>query len=188
MSIQELSVGTRRQPTKSHPSKAIRVAAETRRYEVLELVKAGQTEREIAARMGVARSLIHNDIKRVLGDLARASMRTADNVRSVQMERYTGLLARWWPLALEGDEAATMTTLKIMARIDVINGIVPDRPLISMTQNVQVGESLGLMELARAIANGSGQYGTGPTGSVNGSQPDALPEGGAGGQPIQQTD
>jgi len=172
-------MATRKQPSKSYPSKAVRVAAETRRYEVLELVKAGQTEREIAARMGVARSLVHADVKRVLGDLARASTRTADNVRSVHMERYTGLLAKWWPLALEGDEAATMTALKIMARIDVINGIVPDRPLISMTQNVQVGEGLGLMELARAVANGSGQYRTDPAGSVNGRQPDALPEGGA---------
>jgi len=171
---------TRKQPG-LNPTKAMRVTAETRRYKMLELTKAGRTEKEIAEALGVARSLVNRDVKRILGDLARSATRTADSVRALQMERYMALLSRWWLLAMQGDAEATRMVLAIMARIDQINGIIPDRPLISMTQNVQVGESLGLMELARAIANGNGQYGTGPTGSVNGSQPDALPEGGAGG-------
>ena len=171
-----------------NPTKAMRVTAEIRRYQMLELTKAGRTEKEIAEELGVAKSLVNRDVKRVLEELARSATRTADSVRALQMERYVALLSRWWERAVQGDGEATRMVLAIMARIDQINGIVPDRPLISMTQNVQVGESLGLMELARAIANGSGQYGTGPTGSVNGSQPDALPEGGAGGQPIRQTD
>lgn len=167
--------------TKKHPNKLTRIAAEVRRYEMLELTKAGLTERQIAARLEVQRSLVHREVKRVLGELAQSYSRTADNVRAVQMERYLELLAKWWPLALEGDEAATNMTLRIMARIDAVNGIIPDRPLITMTQtNVQVGESLGLMELARAIANGSGHYGTNGVGEVNPDQPGSVSEGSSG--------
>jgi len=157
---------------------------------MLELVKAGYTERQIAERMGVARSLVHVDIKRVLGELARLSTHTADNVRSVQMERYTALLAKWWPLALEGDEAATVMALKIMSRIDAVNGIIPDRPLIDMsvTQTIQVGEGMGLMELARHIANGNGYNGTGGISPEDSGQPHALPNGRAGGETVPEAD
>jgi hypothetical protein len=73
------------------------------------------------------------------------------------MERYITLLSRWWQQALAGDEASTNMVLRIMARIDQINGIIPDKPLIDMrTQTIQVGEGMGLMELARAISNGNG--------------------------------
>jgi len=43
----------RKQPGLS-PTKGQRVVAETRRYQMLELTKAGRTEKEIAEHLGVA--------------------------------------------------------------------------------------------------------------------------------------
>jgi len=116
------------------PTKAQRIAAETRRYQMLELAKAGATERQIADTLGVARSLVHREIKRVLGDLAQAASHTADSVRALQMERYTTLLSRWWPQALNGDLEATKMVMSVMHRISEINGVIPKEPLISIDQ------------------------------------------------------
>ena len=117
-----------------HPQKSDRVTAETRRYQMLELTKAGATERQIADTLGVARSLVHRDLKKVLEDLAKTYSRTADSVRAMQMERYSTLLSRWWPQALAGDEAATNMVMKIMHRISEINGVIPKEPLITIDQ------------------------------------------------------
>jgi hypothetical protein len=123
---------------------------------MLELTKAGASERQIAESLGVSRGLVHREVKRVLSDLAKAHDRSANVVRSLQMERYLTMLSRWWQQALAGDETASNMVLRIMARIDIINGIIPDKPLIDMrTQTLQIGEGIGLMELARVVANGS---------------------------------
>ena len=179
----------KRQQPGLNPTKAMRVTAETRRYQMLELTKAGRTEKEIAEHLGVARSLVNKDVKRVLGDLARSATRTADAVRALQMERYLALLSRWYLPAMQGNAEATRMVLSIMARIDTINGIIPDRPLIDMrTQTIQVGEGMGLMELARYIANGNGDNGVGRTGSEDNGQPHALSNGRAGGETVPETD
>jgi len=178
----------RKQPGLS-PTKGQRVVAETRRYQMLELTKAGRTEKEIAEALGVAKSLVNRDVKRVLGDLARSATRTADAVRALQMERYLALLSRWWLLAMQGDAEATRMVLAIMARIDTINGIIPDKPLIDMrTQTLQIGEGIGLMELARVVANGSGQFGTDGVGSGDPGQPRSLPPTRTGGEPIPEAE
>ena len=174
---------------RNNPTKAMRVTAETRRYQMLELTKAGRTEREIAEELGVARSLVNRDVRRVLGELARSATRTADAVRALQMERYLALLSRWWRPAMQGDAEATRMVLSIMSRIDTINGIIPDRPLIDMrTQTIQVGEGMGLMELARHIANGNGDNGAGGTGPEDNGQPDPLSNGRTGGETVPETD
>ena len=150
----------KRKKTGLYPTKGKKVTAEERRYKMLELTKAGRTEKQIAEELGVARSLVNRDVRRVLDELAKSATRTADSVRAMQMERYVALLSRWWPLAMKDDAEATTMVLRIMKQIDVINGIIPDRPLIDMrTQTIQVGEGMGLMELARAIENGNNNTG-----------------------------
>lgn len=92
---------------------------------------------------------------------------------------------------MQGDGDATVMVLRIMARIDQINGIIPDRPLIDMrTQTIQVGEGMGLMELARYMANGAGRaenvgsqdggFGVNGTGATDTGESDAVSNGRAG--------
>ena len=135
---------TRKQRALS-PTKGQKVAAEARRYKALELTKAGKTEREIATILGVSRGLVHIDVKRILGEMSQRHSKSADTVRALQMERYNQLLSQRWDKALEGDAEAMAAVLKVMARIDQINGIIPDKPLIDMrTQTIQMGEDMGL--------------------------------------------
>jgi len=109
-------------------------AAQMRRYRILSSLLAGASERQIAEQEGVSRSLIHKDKKKVLSELAKQHMGLADEVRSVQMERYNQLMLRWWQRAMTGDLEATNVILRIMKEINVINGVIPDKPLISLSQ------------------------------------------------------
>ena len=138
-----------------YPTKAARINAETRRYQMLELTKAGATERQIAEALGVSKGLVHRDVKAVLQELAKTYSRTADNVRALQMDRYMTLLSKWWPQALTGDEAATKMVLQIMHRISEINGVIPNEPLITIDQR---SISLTQGEVTFNIEAASGNY------------------------------
>ncbi len=151
--------------------KAMRINAEARRYKMLELTKAGQTQRQIAETLGVALSLVNREIKRVLGELAAKHSGTADQVRGLQMERYTTLLSRWWPTALTGDEAATKMVLQIMHRISEINGVIPDQPLITIDQR---SINLAQGEVTFSIEAASGNIINGSDGQI--SETESLPE------------
>lgn len=115
--------------------------ANQRRFRVLESVLAGASERQIAEQEGVSASLIHKDKKKVLSDLAKEHIGLADEVRAVQMERYNQIMLRWWDRVLHGDKEATEIVLKIMKEINVINGVIPDKPLISLSQTNLISES-----------------------------------------------
>ena len=142
------------------PTPQTRVNAETRRYQMLELYKGGATERQIAEVLQVDRALVHRDIKRVLRELAEKYANVADEIRGLQMERYTTLLQRWWQPAVAGDEHATKMVLQIMHRISEINGVIPDKPLISIDQRsiqLQQGEVTFSIEAASANYEPNGQ-------------------------------
>ena len=153
-----------------HPRKSDRINAETRRYQMLELTKAGATERQIADTLGVSRSLVHRDLKKVLEDLAKTYSRTADSVRSMQMERDSTLLFRWWQQAMNGDETATRMVLQIMQRISEINGVIPNEPLISIDQRAI---HLTQGEVTFSIEAASSNNGHDP--SANDSLPETQP-------------
>ena len=108
--------------------------ANARRYRILQSLLAGASERQIAEQEGVSRSLVHRDKKKVLSDLAKQHVGLAEEVRSVQMERYNQLMLRWWQRAMQGDAEATNMILRIMKEINVINGVIPDKPLFALNQ------------------------------------------------------
>jgi hypothetical protein len=111
-----------------------RAAAEIRRYQTIQLYVNGATERAIAQQLGVSPSLVHKDIKRVLKDLARDNEGAADEIRALQMQRYNQLLFSWFGIAKTSIEGLR-SVLQIMKRIDEINGLIPDKPLINMELN-----------------------------------------------------
>ena len=163
---------TRKQPG-LNPTKGMRVVAEERRYKMLELTKAGATERQIAETLGVDKALVHRDVARIMGELAQKYSGVADEVRGLQMERYSTLLGRWWPVALTGDEAATKMVLQIMHRISEINGVIPDKPLITIDQrSIQLTQG----EVTFSIEAASASYNNGNGSDGDLSQTEALPE------------
>ena len=148
-----------------------KVAAELRRYQMLELYKAGTSERQIAEALHLDRTTVHRGIKRILNTLADQHSENADRVRALQMERYTTLLATWWRQAINGDEAATKMVIQIMHKISEINGVIPDRPLITIDQR-SINMTQG--EVTFSIEAASANYTNGSTGDL--SQTEALPE------------
>ena len=141
----------------SKPTNGEKVNAEVRRYQMLEMTKMGLTERRIAEQLNISKTLVNKEVKRVLNDLAKSSQSSADQVRTIQMDRYNSMLSKWWPRFWnDGDSESTLMVLKILDKINAINGIIPDKPLIDMrTQTVQVGGGIPLMEIAREVANGT---------------------------------
>jgi len=124
-----------------------KINAEMRRYQVIQMKVAGASERAIAEQVGVSRAMVHKDIRRVLTELADTASVAADELRALQMERYNQLLLSWWQLAKNNPEGVRWV-LQIMGRIDAINGLIPNRPLISMVDssqnlNINVADSDG---------------------------------------------
>ena len=159
-----------------------RAAVAVRRHEALELKIAGRSDRAIAKRLGVAVSTAHNDVKNVLEAQAREDAEAASRLRALLNIRLEALFYAYFDRAVGGDVEAAKLLLGIIERIAKINGVIPDRPLIDMrTQTIQVGEGMGLMELARHIANGNGDNGVNGTGPEDTGQPDDLSNGRAGG-------
>ena len=106
-----------------------------RRYRVLDAHFGGASERQIAVKESISPALAHSDLKAALEMLAQKHMGIADEVRAVQMERYSKLLMTWWQIALSGDLEATDRVLRILSHINQINGVIPDKPMITLQQN-----------------------------------------------------
>jgi hypothetical protein len=156
-----------------YPTPQKKAEFELRRYQMLELYKGGATEKQIGEALGVDRSQVHRSIKRVLNDLAVKYSGMADQIRALQMERYTTLLARWWPQALNADETATKMVMSIMHRISEINGVIPKEPLITIDHRA-IHLTQGEVTFSIEAASGNYLNGNGPDGDVPETQ--SLPE------------
>jgi hypothetical protein len=76
------------------------------------------------------------------------------------MERYNALLLRMWDGAMKGEPDAIDRVLKIMDRINQVNGVIPDKPLISMSieqNNLQLNANPITFEIESAGDNSEDQ-------------------------------
>ena len=111
-----------------------RAEIEARRYDALQLKIAGYSDREIARRLGVGVSTAHNDVKNVLEALAREHAEEAANLRALLNIRYEELFHAYYDQAIAGDTEATKIVVGIMERVAKINGVIPDRSLVTVDQ------------------------------------------------------
>lgn len=102
-------------------SKALEI--ETRRVKVYELRLRGRTIREIAADVGVSRSIAHADVVAVLDRIKAEANDTAEQVRQLEIERLDKMLDSFWQRVLEGDEKAADVVLKVQARRSKLLGL-----------------------------------------------------------------
>ena len=115
-----------------------KIVAEQRRSQVIQMKMAGATEQTIADQLGVSKAQVWNDVKRRLSEVRR------DDKYNLQKSRYERLLLRWWSQAIGSDDdesaKATSIVLDILRRLDTIGGLVPEKPLIQLSQqNILVG-------------------------------------------------
>ncbi|SVB44645.1 uncharacterized protein METZ01_LOCUS197499 [marine metagenome] len=108
---------------------------------VLQGKVAGASVRQLAEQEDISVAQVQKDVQRVLGELAREHIGAADIVRGLQMERYNQLLLRWYPSALNRDEIATNIVLKILDKISMIHGVIPDKAMIQVQQNSFISDA-----------------------------------------------
>ncbi|ANS03220.1 hypothetical protein [uncultured Mediterranean phage uvDeep-CGR2-KM18-C74] len=120
----------------------IKTEAALRRNRVLELALSGANYLKIAEAEKVSETTARNDLIRILGDLERKyEGKKVNQMRGLYIERLEHLLSKHWPKAMTGDGAATDRVLRIMDRQAQIMGMIPDKPLISLTQqNLQINQ------------------------------------------------
>lgn len=122
-----------------------KIELEERRHEVIQMKLAGATERQIAAQFNVSQPQINRDVNHVLKAWTKENMGNASQVHALEMARYSRLLLKWWPIAI-GDTVeaprATQIVMRILARIDAINGILPNEPLINVEEFIDARQQI----------------------------------------------
>ena len=105
-----------------------------RRHRALDLKIAGYSDREIARILDVDVSTAHRDVKNLLEDLAKKHLEEAANLRALLNLRYEELFHAYYDQAISGDTEATKIVVGIMDRVAKINGVIPDRSLVTVDQ------------------------------------------------------
>ena len=140
---------------------AKQIVAEDRRHQAIQLKMGGATTEQIAAQLGVSRTQAHNDIRKRLREVRQDDGEAVQEEYNLQRARYDRLLLRWWNQALGADtetaERAPGVCLKILRHIDYIGGLVPEKSLIQLQQNVQINNGgITFAELAKEASIGAG--------------------------------
>ena len=162
--------GKRMRPT-TQKQASTRAKIQARRYDALQLKIAGYSDREIARRLGVGVSTAHNDVKNVLEALAREHEEQAASLRSLLNVRYEALFQAYYDKAIAGDTEAAKICVGILERVAKINGVIPDKSLVTVDQRAI---HLDGGEVTFSIAAASGDTGK----MMYGAEEDAVGNGG----------
>ena len=140
---------------------SVKINAELRRSQALQLKQSGMTYEQIAERLGVAQSQVYKDIKRRLAEVRRDDSEAVQEAYALQVSRYERLLLRWWPEAIgRDDELASLATdkvLRILRQLDIIGGLIPDKPLIQLNTLQIISDGGGtLADLLSSMASDDG--------------------------------
>ena len=158
-----------RPTTQKQASKRAEVTV--RRHKALELKIAGHSDRAIARILDVDVSTAHRDVKNVLEALAREHAEEAANLRALLNIRYEELFHAYYDQAIAGDTEATKIVVGIMERVAKINGVIPDRSLVTVDQrSVHLTDG----EVTFSIEAASGNMGK----MMYGAEEDAVGTGG----------
>ena len=138
--------------------KGKKLNAELRRQKALAMTTEGHPERAIATALGISKTQAHKDISKALKERAEEWDEDINLLRELQNLRYNVMLSAFWGKALDCDPEATKLVLAILTRIDLINGTIPDKPLINMT-SLEVNQNpnwIPIGELARMASKYDG--------------------------------
>ena len=138
--------------------KGKKLNAELRRQKALSMTIEGHSERAIATALGISKTQAHNDIGKALQERSKEWSEDINLLREVQNQRYNAMLSAFWDKVLDCDPEATRLALAILTRIDLINGTIPDKPLVNVSA-LQVSQNpnhVPLLELAKMASKYDG--------------------------------
>ena len=141
-----------RPTTQRQASKRAEIAV--RRHKALELKIAGHSDRSIARILDVDVSTAHRDVKNVLEALAREHEEQAASLRSLLNVRYEALFRAYYDNAIAGDTEAAKICVGVLERVAKINGVIPDRSLVTVDQrSVHVADGEVTFNIEAASGN-----------------------------------
>tara|TARA_B100000686_G_scaffold313688_1_gene359227 strand:+ start:478 stop:945 length:468 start_codon:yes stop_codon:yes gene_type:complete len=146
--------------------KSKRIQIELRRYKALELKVKGYSDRAIARELGVGVVTAHGDVHKILGQLAEKHVDEAANLRALLNLRYETLFHSYFDQAVSGGNEAAKTVMGILDRMAKINGLIPDKSLVTVDQRAMKfnepvtfkidGDYNPMGELAKRVYGGTG--------------------------------
>lgn len=121
---------------------AISINAAERRIKALELRKAALSYRAIGKQLDISECQAHDDVKAALVDLKALQDESAEELRSIELERLDQMQAVMQQKALKGDASAVDRVLRIMERRAKLTGIdlQPDASQAQVTVKVVYGD------------------------------------------------
>lgn len=93
---------------------ARKMRAAERRVEALRLRRAGMTQHQIAAQLGISQPQVSAALKMALSEFRRQELVDAQNLIALECERLDALLRGHWPAASKGHLGATDRVLRII--------------------------------------------------------------------------
>ena len=141
--------------------KSKRVQIELRRHKALELKVKGFSDRAIARELGVGVATAHGDVHKILGQLAEKHVDEAANLRALLNLRYETLFHSYFNQAVAGDNEAAKTVMGILDRMAKINGLIPDKSLVTVDQRSMKFDqpvTFRIDELAKLVVEDENRY------------------------------
>src|SRR5262245_18164807 len=94
-----------------------------RRVRALSLRQAGASFRDLGHQLGVRRQQAYRDVDHALAELAKQQAQKAEKLRGLELARLDRLLLGVWPRAQGGDLGAVDRAVKIMERVEKLQGL-----------------------------------------------------------------
>lgn len=115
-------------------SSARRIRAEERAILALEIRKSGASYRDIANTLrnsddfdlglkSYSHTTAFSDVKKALSQLHEKTMEKAEELRTLQMERYNDMLEGIWQRAIAGDVGSINAATKVLDKMNALHGL-----------------------------------------------------------------
>jgi DNA-binding CsgD family transcriptional regulator len=114
------------------------IIVQARRLDVLRLRKAGLSQREIAAKVGVSKRTVETDLQAVFEELREVRVLETEGFLDLELSRLDSLLKPFYAKAIKGDELALRSTLEILDRRYKLLGLTK-----ALNINIEVENILG---------------------------------------------
>lgn len=128
---------------KNVKASGITKARRERMAEALRLREGGATYNEIAAKLGVSRTMAFEDVQTALKEITREP---AETVLTMELQRIDHLWMRAYTMAMKGDMGAMDRAIKLIDRRITLHGLDVNRSQVDVTVMEAIREGFQLLE------------------------------------------
>ena len=145
-------------PVHLRPRAGAALAEAERESRVIPLLLQGASLREVARTLGVGRTTVMKDRNRILARWVEETKIDRDQFAALVSARYEAVLDAFWPQAMEGDEAAAATVVRVLKSLREMYGLDEPTRVDARVSDMAGAEGAGTLidrMRARALASGN---------------------------------